>query len=48
MPHSLAELLHGGPMTVAELERVSDTLTFERGRDFDSRPHYRRQPLETS
>ena len=32
MPQSLAELLHGGPMTVAELERVSDTLTFERGR----------------
>ena len=29
---TLAELLHGGPVTAAELERVSNTLTFERNR----------------
>jgi uncharacterized hydrophobic protein (TIGR00271 family) len=28
----LAEILHGGPVTAAEVERISDTLIFERGR----------------
>ena len=32
MPQSLADLLHGGPLTVAEVERVCDTLIFEPGR----------------
>ncbi|MEB3319666.1 MAG: DUF389 domain-containing protein [Cyanobium sp.] len=32
MAATLAELLHGGPVTAAELVRVSDTLTFEKGR----------------
>lgn len=32
MPPSLGELLHGGPVTATEVERVCDTLTFEPGR----------------
>jgi len=32
MPFALADILHGGPVTVEEVERVSDTLTFERNR----------------
>lgn len=32
MPQSLADLLHGGPLTAAEVERVCDTLIFEPGR----------------
>lgn len=32
MARTLAELLHGGPITAAEVERVSDTLIFEPGR----------------
>jgi uncharacterized hydrophobic protein (TIGR00271 family) len=32
MTATLAEILHGGPVTAEEVDRVSDTLTFERGR----------------
>ncbi|MFM7314888.1 MAG: DUF389 domain-containing protein [Cyanobium sp.] len=32
MARSLAELLHGGPVTAEEVERISDTLIFEQGR----------------
>ncbi|MFO7628820.1 MAG: DUF389 domain-containing protein [Prochlorococcaceae cyanobacterium] len=32
MARTLAELLHGGPVTAAEVERISDTLIFEPGR----------------
>ncbi|MCP9807220.1 DUF389 domain-containing protein [Cyanobium sp. T1B-Tous] len=32
MARNLAELLHGGPVTAAEVERISDTLIFEPGR----------------
>jgi uncharacterized hydrophobic protein (TIGR00271 family) len=32
MATTLAETLHGGPVTTAEVDRVSDTLTFEHGR----------------
>lgn len=32
MPRSLAELLHGGPVTAAEVQRVSEALIFEPGR----------------
>lgn len=32
MARNLAELLHGGPVTAAEVERVSDVLIFEQGR----------------
>lgn len=32
MPPSLGDLLHGGPVTTVEVERVCDTLTFEPGR----------------
>jgi uncharacterized hydrophobic protein (TIGR00271 family) len=32
MPPSLGDLLHGGPVTATEVERVCDTLTFEPGR----------------
>jgi uncharacterized hydrophobic protein (TIGR00271 family) len=32
MAATLAETLHGGPLTTAEVDRVSNTLTFERGR----------------
>lgn len=32
MAASLAETLHGGPITAAEVQRICETLTFERGR----------------
>ena len=32
MARNLAELLHGGPVTAAEVERINDTLIFEPGR----------------
>lgn len=32
MTANLAEILHGGPVTIEEVDRVSDTLIFERGR----------------
>ncbi len=32
MARNLAELLHGGPITATELERVTDVLIFEQGR----------------